>query len=154
MKAVAILYNLRSVYNTASCFRTADGVGLDKLYLVGTTPPPLDRFKIPRSDFAKVALGAEKTTPYQKTDDIKKLLLDLKKKNYLLIAIEQSPNSKDIFSFPKPKKNMALIFGPEVIGLPKDILEQCDHILEIPMRGKKESLNIATAFGIATYILK
>jgi tRNA G18 (ribose-2'-O)-methylase SpoU len=38
--------------------------------------------------------------------------------------------------------------------LNKKILEKCDYVLEIPMFGKKESLNVAVTFGIVDYYLK
>ena len=57
---VVILYNIRSVYNVGWIFRTADAAGVEKIYLCGITPAPIDRFNRPRQDFIKVSLGAEK----------------------------------------------------------------------------------------------
>lgn len=171
-RIVVILNDFRSVYNTASCFRTADGAGVKKIYLVGTTPEPKDRFGRERKDFMKVSLGAEKSVEYEKTEDILKLIDELKRERFLVVAVEQDKKSEDLFLFvrkykeidsrirendkkntQKNNKKIALIFGNEVEGVSKEILKKCDKILEIPMRGKKESLNVSVAFGIAVYAL-
>jgi len=157
MKIVAVLYNLRSAHNTAACFRTADGAGVGKLYLVGTTPSPVDRFGEARADFAKVALGAEKTVKYEKIDDIFGLMDKLKRQGFLVVAVEQDRRAEDLFRFAEALqqdqgvKRTALIFGAETEGVPREVLDKCDKILEIPMRGKKESLNVSVAFGVAVY---
>lgn len=160
-----ILNDFRSVYNTAACFRTADGAGVEKIYLAGITPEPKDRFQRERKDFIKVSLGAEKSVKYEKTEDVFKLIDKLKNEAYLVVAIEQDKKSEDLFLFAKKckesslsrcknyKDRIALIFGNEVEGLSKKILEKCDKIAEIPMRGKKESLNVSVAFGVAVFML-
>lgn len=154
MELVAVLHNIRSVHNVGSIFRTADGAGLAKIYLTGVTPAPLDRFGKVRPDFAKVALGAEAGLPWEKKTSISRLISDLREDGYKIFAVEQAPGSADPFrpGFNKTKK-AALIMGAEVRGLPSSILKKADKILEIPMRGRKESLNVAVAFGITAYAL-
>ena len=90
-----ILLDIRSVQNTASLFRTADCAGISKIYLVGTTPTPIDRFKRVRSDFAKISLGAEKTVPYEYFSDFEILAEKLKKEKCAIVALEQSKKSVD-----------------------------------------------------------
>lgn len=145
-----ILHNIRSVYNVGSIFRTADAAGVSKIYLTGYTPAPLDRFGRPRKDIAKVALGAEKTVPWEHIFNIKPLLKKFKKEKMTIAGIEQSKNSVNYKTF-KPKNPTALILGNEVGGIEKNILKECDHILEIPMRGKKESLNVSVAAGVVLF---
>lgn len=145
-----ILHNIRSVYNVGSIFRTADAAGVSKIYLTGYTPTPLDRFGRPRKDIAKVALGAEKTVPWEHVPNIKPLLKKLKKEKTAIVAVEQSPRSKDYKKF-KSSGRTALILGNEVGGIEKNILKQCDHVLEIPMRGEKESLNVSVAAGVVLF---
>ena len=157
-----MLYNLRSAHNTASCFRTADGAGVKKLYLAGTTPAPVDRFGDARADFAKVALGAEKSVKYEKVADVFELIKRLEGRGFLIAAVEQDGRAESLFEFIKTAnkvalrqaqgiRKLALIFGNEVEGVPEEILKKCDKILEIPMRGEKESLNVAVAFGIVAF---
>lgn len=145
-----IILDVRSVQNTASLFRTADCVGVSKIYLVGTTPAPIDRFGRERNDFKKISLGAEKTVAHEYVSDINELVGNLKKQNYTIAALEQSEKSVDYkdFSF---SSDTALIVGNEVSGVPQEVLDQCDAVLEIPMQGAKESLNVSVAGAIALF---
>ena len=147
-----MLHNIRSVYNVGSIFRTADAAGVEKIILCGYTPTPVDRFGNPRKDLAKVALGAEKTIPWVQVKTLAAAIKQLKKDGYFVAAVEQDKNSTPLFAYKSPKK-LALVLGNEVRGLPKQSLKLCDVVLEIPMRGKKESLNVSVAAGIAMFAL-
>ena len=149
---VLVLDNIRSVENVGSIFRTAEGLGVSKLYLIGTTPTPLDRFGRKRSDMVKVALGAEETLEWEYRENIVEVLDELKSQNFQIISLEQSERSSDLKSF-KPQDVFALIVGNEVDGVSKETLEISDEIVEIEMRGKKESLNVSVSTGIALYQL-
>lgn len=131
-------------------FRTADAVGINKIYLTGYTPTPLDRFGKIRKDMAKSALGAEKFVEWEYKKGILPLLAKLKKDKYQIIGVEQNKNSVDYKKI-TPKNKNAFILGEEVAGIPKNILKKCDIIAEIPMRGKKESLNVSVACGVALF---
>lgn len=131
-------------------FRTADAVGINKIYLTGYTPTPLDRFGRIRKDMTKSALGAEKFVPWEYKKSISALLAKLKRKKYLIIGVEQAKNSIDYKKVKLQRKN-AFILGSEVPGIPKNILKKCNIIAEIPMRGQKESLNVSVACGIVLF---
>jgi len=147
---ILILHNIRSVQNVGAIFRTADAAGIGKIYLVGCTPTPLDRFGRKRKDLAKSALGAEEFVVWEQKKSILPLLSKLKKEKYLIIGIEQDEKSIDYKKVKTEEKN-AFIVGAEVEGIPKNILKKCDVVAEIPMRGKKESLNVSVACGIALF---
>lgn len=149
---IVILENLRSVENTASIFRTADGFGVSKIILIGTTPAPLDRFGRKRRDFAKVSLGAEETINWEYRQKIRPVINDLKNEEFFVIALEQTPKSVDLKSLTKPNK-FAVIVGNEVTGVSKEALELADVVAEIPMFGQKESLNVSVAAGVALFVL-
>jgi len=149
---ILILHNIRSVYNVGALFRTADAVGVSKIYLSGYTPTPIDRFNRPRPDFHKCALGAEQTVPWEYRKTISPILKVLRKEGFEIIALEQDERSVDYKKF-KPKPKTALLLGTETTGIPKTTLVQCDSIIEIPMRGKKESLNVSVSAGIVLYRL-
>lgn len=149
MEIFAILHNIRSAHNVGAIFRTSDAVGIKKIYLTGYTPTP----KTNPKEIAKTALGAENYVDWEHYKNISYLLKKLKKKKLKIVAVEQSKRSIPYYKF-KPKFPVVLIFGNEVRGLNKKILEKADHILEIPMLGKKESLNVSVAFGIIVYHLK
>jgi tRNA G18 (ribose-2'-O)-methylase SpoU len=143
-----------------SIFRTADAAGVSHIILSGYTPAPVDRFLRERKDFAKVSLGAEKTVPWKRAKQLTPALKKLKKEGYKIIAVEQYKNSVSLFDYASRKfappaggRRMALILGNEVKGLPKSILTQADVVVEIPMRGKKESLNVSVATGIVLFTL-
>ena len=152
MKAVAVLDNLRSVHNVGSIFRTANAAGIEKIYLCGTTPTPLDKKGERRKDFAKVALGAEDTVAWEYFESTFECVKKLKVEKYFVVAIEQDERAIDYTEVDiKGKTNIAIVIGNEVEGVTPDVLEQSDVIAEIPMIGTKESLNVTIAFGIAVY---
>ena len=166
-----VLDNIRSRENVGSIFRTADAVGVAKIYLCGITPTPSvgnsniqepNSKQIPNSNFqtqnpdkiAKTALGAEKWVPWEYYNQTWKCLVELKnqKSKIKIIGLEQTKGSINIFKF-KSKFPLVLIVGNEVRGISPKILKYCDKIIEIPMLGKKESLNVSVATGIALYQL-
>lgn len=143
---IVICHNIRSAFNIGSLFRTADGAGVSKIILGGYCAHP------PHPKITKTALGAEKTVVHERVWPTWRAIEDLKKKGYHIVALEQSATAKNIFRY-KPKRPLALIVGNEVHGLSKEILKRCNETVFIPMKGKKESLNVSVAFGIAVYQL-
>jgi tRNA G18 (ribose-2'-O)-methylase SpoU len=125
-------------------------VGIDKIYLTGFTPRPTDKFGRIQKDIAKSALGAEGWIPWEYEVSLEKLILKLKKDGFKIIAIEQDEKSVDYRKI-KAKDKTAIILGGEVKGLSKEILNVCDIIAEIKMYGKKESLNVSVACGVALF---
>lgn len=150
---VAVLHDIRSLHNVGSIFRTADAAGVAKLYLCGITGSPLDRFGNVRPDVAKVALGAEKTVAWEKAVGTVAVLKRLKAEGYKILALEQSGNSIPYYKLQTAYNKVALVLGNEVKGLPPSILKLADKVLEIPMKGQKESLNVSVAFGVAVFSL-
>ncbi len=176
---VAILHNIRSLHNVGSIFRTADGAGFGKIhphtkrasarksrpennarygvgvYLCGITPAPVDRFGKPVAQLVKTSLGAEKSVEWQKTASTTLTIKKLKADGYTIIAVEQSKKSIPYYKIRGIRMDsrirIALVVGNEVRGLPDSVLKLADKILEIPMLGKKESLNVSVAFGIVAY---
>ena len=159
IQRAVILHDIRSVHNVGSIFRTADGAGFEKIYLCGITPTPLDRFKNIRADFAKVSLGAEKSVAWEYEKTTSAAIEKLKKDGWTIVAVEQSARSISYYEFArsrarnKGKEKIALVMGNEVEGLSPSILKSADAIIDIPMHGKKESLNVGVAFGIVAFRL-
>jgi 23S rRNA (guanosine2251-2'-O)-methyltransferase len=150
MKTVLILHDVRSKENVGAIFRTADAAGISEIFLTGYSPAPLDRFGRVDKSLAKSALGAEKNVSWKKIEDPKAVLKQLRKEDYRVIAIEQAKNSKDYKKI-KIEGDTVFVLGNETEGLPKELLELADEIAEIPMNGKKESLNVSVAAGIAIF---
>ena len=148
--ASVILHNVRSVYNTASIFRTADGAGVEKVYLSGYTPAPVDRFGRVRKNFHKVALGAEESVEWESVEDFTKLVEWLHAEGRQVVAVEQTPDAVGYREF-KAKDNAVFVFGNEVNGLPEEVTNICDGVVEIPMHGEKQSLNVSVSAGVILF---
>jgi len=145
-KFILVLPNIRSGHNVGAIFRTADGAGVDKLYITGYTPCP------PHVQIDKVSLGAEKWMPWEYRKQTGMLLKELHKMGYNIVALEQTKTSQNIFNW-SPKFPIALVLGNEKTGVSKSLLKYCDELVEIPMLGKKKSLNVSVAAGIAMYTI-
>lgn len=144
-----IAHNIRSLHNVGSVFRTADAFGVSKIYLTGYTGTP------PDSKIAKVALGAENFVPWEKHHSAVRLIKKLKASGVRIAVLENNVKyeTQSLSKF-KPVFPMALLLGEETKGNTKTLLELADDILEIPMQGKKESLNVSVAGGIAMYAIR
>lgn len=143
---IILAHNIRSAYNVGSIFRTADGAGVSKIILSGYSAHP------PHPGVTKVALGAEQTVPWESVSQPGPWLKKMRLAGATIIVLEQTSKSKNIFLY-KPQGTTVLIIGNEVRGVSPALLKLADVHLEIPMVGKKESLNVATAFGIGVYQL-
>ena len=143
---IVLCHNIRSTYNVGSFFRTADGAGVTKLVLSGYTAQP------PHKGITKVALGAETWLPWEYVKTPGRWLQKMKKAGYYVAVLEQTPRAKNLFTW-KPQWPLILIVGNEVRGVSPALQTYADTHLEIPMRGRKESLNVATAMGVTVYEL-
>jgi len=149
-KTFLLLDNIRSVHNVGSIFRTAETLGISRIYCAGTTPTPLDRFGRKRADFKKVSLGAEDSVPWEYVEDPAILIKKLKKEGFTVIALEQDENSVDYKNVSLGRDTL-IILGNEVDGVSPILLKLSDVIAEIPLKGKKESLNVSVAAGVALF---
>lgn len=147
----AVLDNIRSAYNVGAIFRTADGVGLQHLFLCGLTPTPAENLSV-----RKTALGAELALPWSQHLNALTLAVRLREEGYSLIGLECTSKATPIYRFkgePPDDRPMGLIVGNERAGVDPGLLDLCEVVLALPMRGEKESLNVAVAFGVAAYWL-
>lgn len=146
LPVVALLDNVRSLYNVGSFFRTADAAGLRKLMLCGITGRP------PHPRIGKTALGAESTVDWENGPDAVPLVSRLRAEGCEIAAIETSVRSVDLFDW-QPAFPVCVIFGNEVDGIRPELSELADTHVRIPMLGVKHSLNVATAGGVVIYEL-
>src|SRR3989338_2116051 len=128
MEIAALFHNVRSTHNVGSLFRTADGAGVEKLYLSGYTPTPLDRFGRERTDISKTALGAEKMVAWEYAKEPRALIDRLKKQGWEIVGVEQDETSIDYRSH-KPTRPPLFIFGNEVRGRSLPLRAQCDRLI-------------------------
>ncbi|MES2436419.1 MAG: TrmH family RNA methyltransferase [Patescibacteria group bacterium] len=147
-----LLHNIRSVHNVGSIFRTADAAGIKKIFLTGYTPTPVDRFGREVKELSKVSLGGELSVEWEyfKTPGFVLKKLETLLEPIQIIGIEQDKKAQD-YKKVKVKQPVLFIVGNEVEGIPASLLSRCDVIAEIPMKGKKESLNVGVSLGIALF---
>ncbi len=141
-----LLDNVRSLYNVGAFFRTCEAVRAEKLYLAGFTARP------PHRGIAKTALGAERTVPWEASSGAAEIVARLRHRGYQIAAVETAPRAVDLYDW-RPSFPVCLLFGHEVDGLARDLVEQADLQVRIPMLGEKHSLNVATAGGVVLYEL-
>jgi 23S rRNA (guanosine2251-2'-O)-methyltransferase len=143
---ILLLDNIRSILNVGALFRTCDGAGFEKIILTGFTPTP------PRKEISKTAIGAENFVAWEYYRDPMDYLKNLQSEGYKVFVLEQTSHSIDFHKISGLKhENICLILGNEIEGVRRDFIEISDYCVEIPMLGKKQSLNVATAGGICMY---
>ncbi len=140
-----LLHNVRSLYNVGAFFRTADAVGLSRLYLSGFTGSP------PSRQITKTALGSEQSVTWQRAEPLA-VIDERRRAGWEAAAIETVEDAVDLFDW-QPRFPVLVVFGHEVDGLPEDIVQRCETRVRIPMVGAKRSLNVATAGGVVLYDL-
>lgn len=157
---IVIAHNIRSTHNVGAILRTCDGFGISKLIYSGYTPYPTQTndSRLPHiaekltRDIHKTALGAELTVAQEVASNLNHTLKTLKEQEYRVIGLEQTSGSIPLNGY-EPHPKTVLILGEERFGLTPELISGCDDIIEIPMRGSKESFNVSVATGIALYHL-
>jgi tRNA G18 (ribose-2'-O)-methylase SpoU len=148
MRSIRLLaYNVRSLWNVGSFFRTSDAMSVERIYLCGYTGHP------PRKEISKTALGAEETIPWEHHVDPMSVLQDLKKEGWQIVSLELTPNAVPLHEF-HPADRVCLVVGHELSGVPEELVNLSDVTVCIPMLGQKESLNVSVATGIALHHLR
>jgi tRNA G18 (ribose-2'-O)-methylase SpoU len=145
-----VVEDVRSLWNVGSIFRTADGAGFGAVYLSGISGSP------PRKEIEKVSLGAEKTLSWKYAVNPVNFILDLKANGVQILGLERNEKSvllTDVISQNELRQPLCIVVGNEVSGLSPQVMRYCDLLCHLPMKGQKESLNVAVAFGIAAYLV-
>lgn len=158
---ILIANNLRSAHNVGSLLRTADGLGIDCVFLTGYTPYPkmVDDDRLPHiaskldRQIHKTALGAERSQKWHYVNEVSWLLLALKILDYQLVVLEQTNQAVPLHTYTALQR-IALIVGREVEGVEAEILRLADSIVHIPMLGDKESFNVVQAAAMALFYLR
>lgn len=158
---IVIAHNLRSTHNVGSLLRTAEGLGVERVYLTGYTPYPIapDDTRLPHiaqklaRQINKTALDAEKSLPWSHQEDISEVIGTLRADGYTIVALEQTPSALSLPTY-KPPQKIALILGREVEGIESEVLALTELQLVIPMFGSKESFNVVQAAAMALFHLR
>lgn len=152
-RIILVIHNVRSSHNVGSLIRTADGVGVEEVILSGYTPGPYDKFKRLNKELAKTSLGAHETVTIRRTESLLEEISRLKKEGWYTIAAESGKEGVPYTTIPSHELYVCVV-GNEVEGIEADVLRGVDVIAEIPMKGKKESLNVATAGAVLLFHLR
>lgn len=139
-----ILDRIIDTYNTGSLFRLADAIGAEKMYLCGNMEYP------PSSRIHKAAVGTEKWVPWEKKESTLELIKELKKQGIQVIVVEQDKRSV-LYSNLKPKFPIAIVVGNETEGVGKEVLDEADIIVELPMCGINKSFNVWGSAAVVAY---
>jgi tRNA G18 (ribose-2'-O)-methylase SpoU len=149
---IVVLDNIRSAHNVGSIFRTSDGAGVVHIYVCGYTPTPIDRFGRTVAEIKKTSLGASESMPWTAVPDadVAALAVRLKTEGYAIVAVEQAEGSRSLYDFSIPEK-VVYVLGNEIDGVSPAWQNAADVVVEIPMRGMKESLNVSVCAGIMLF---
>jgi tRNA G18 (ribose-2'-O)-methylase SpoU len=139
-----VLDNIRSAFNVGSIFRTADATGTAKIYLCGITP------NIENPKLSKTALGALQSVPSEYYSDTQKALDEISKKGIPIYGIELTEDSEHFQKVDYPNE-VALVLGHEINGVNQLVIDRCEKLIYIPMKGIKESLNVANTASILMF---
>ncbi len=142
-----LAYNIRSLWNVGSLFRTCDAFAVEKLFLCGYTALP------PRREISKTAIGAEEFVPWEHSADPIAVVREMKKEGYSIVSLECKKRAKSLNEYSAGDK-ICLIVGNEVLGVPEELIDESDEVIAIKMFGHKESLNVSVAAGIALYHIR
>jgi tRNA G18 (ribose-2'-O)-methylase SpoU len=139
-----VLDRIIDTYNTGSLFRLADAVAVEKMFLCGEMEYP------PSSRIHKAAVGTEKWVPWEKKESTLSAVKELKKKGVQIIIVEQDNRSISYKNI-QPKLPVAIIVGNETGGIEKEVLDEADIIVELPMFGINKSFNVWGSAAVISY---
>ena len=147
MPVTVVVDSVRSAFNLGGIFRTAECFGARELILCGYTPLPS------QPQAARAALGTETLVPWRAVEDVHAALAALHAQGVRCLALETVAGAPDLadFAWPFP---CALVLGNERFGLDAGVIQACDGMVRIPLYGRKNSLNVVTAFGVAAHTLR
>ena len=148
MEIIVVLDNIRSMHNIGSIFRSCDSMGNCSVFLCGICATP------PSKEIHKTALGSTESVRWKYYKTTKEAVIELKKNNYEIIAVEQTNESISLNQFQTQAKKIALVFGNEVKGVNKDIINLSDKCIEINQYGIKQSMNVSVAAGVVLWAIR
>ena len=138
-----VLDGVTDPHNLGACLRVADGAGAHAVIA------PKDHAAGINATVAKVASGAAETVPYFMVTNLARTLNELKERNIWILGTSDAA-TKTLYQADL-KGPVALVLGAEGAGMRQLTAKTCDELVQIPMRGAVESLNVSVASGICLY---
>lgn len=137
---IVILDHIEDPHNFGAIIRTCEALGVDGIII------PKDRSVEVNSTVMKTSAGALNNVKICKVTNLNRTIDYLKEKGLWIIGSDMTDSMSYIeldYNFP-----LALIIGNEGFGIGRLIREKCDYVVNIPMKGKINSLNASVAAGI------
>ncbi len=138
--------NINVPMNIGSLFRIADALGVEHIFLSGTSLVP------PNKKITKTSRSTEKYVAFSYDPDPVEVVMKLREQGYTIISLELSSCSIDVKDLNVTKdEKICLIVGSENRGVSQALLDISDKTVHITMMGRNSSMNVATAAAIAVY---
>jgi 23S rRNA (guanosine2251-2'-O)-methyltransferase len=139
---VLLLDGITDPQNLGAILRVADGFGIDLVVIpehdsVGLTPSAV-----------KASAGASEWVAVAQVTNLSRAIETLQKRSYWVYAAAAGGDAPETIDF---SGKVALVLGNEGKGIRRNVLEHCDRVVTIPMRGHLQSLNVATAAAALCY---
>ena len=141
---IVVLDGLRSGENVGSVLRSVETAGAGRVVCCGTSPAP------PSPSVLRAAMGCADLVRVERAASTLETVAALRRDGFVVWACETTERSVNLFDTPPPRP-LALVFGHEEFGVSVDVLEACDAVVEIPVYGLKNSLNVANAVAVALF---
>ncbi|MCD6119258.1 TrmH family RNA methyltransferase [bacterium] len=136
--------NFHYGWNVGALFRIADALRVSQVYLCGLTAfPPDDEIK-------RTGGQSSKWVSWQHLPSTKECILDLKARGVQVAAAELAHGSIPLNHF-EWEKPAAIVLGSEITGVQRGVMKHCDAVIELPMFGMRNSLNVASIAAVLAY---
>ena len=144
LPVTVVLDNLRSAFNVGAIFRTAECGRVEQLYTCGIAAHPPDERVV------RTSMGTTEFVPHKHLDTTAEAISLARNRGARIVALETTSASRSLYD-PWEKEPVCLLLGNEAMGLNNDVLELADEIVEIPLLGYKNSLNVSVSFGVVLF---
>lgn len=141
---ILVLDHWRSALNVGSAFRSAEGMGVQEIILLGYTPDPTDARVI------KTAMGAQDMVPWRRIRDVSPWIEEHRRQGYKMVGVETVSGSEELFDY-SFSQHTVLFLGNERFGLGPELLKKMDSIVMLPLMGNKNSLNVVNCLSVFMY---
>ena len=138
-----ILDQVQDPRNLGACLRSADGAGVNLVIM------PSDRSAGLTEVVRHVASGAAESLPLARARNLSRFMKKIQDKGVRLVGT--SDQAKQNIFEADLKGPLGLVVGAEGTGIRRLTADNCDHLINIPMSGEVECLNVSVATGVCLF---
>lgn len=136
--------NFHYAWNVGAVFRIADALRVEFVHLCGITEVP------PSDEIKRTGGGGYKYLDIAHSYSTKETVLDLKSRGYQVVAAELAEGGVPL-QFHEWSRPAAIVLGSEITGVQRGVMKYCDAVVELPMFGMKNSLNVGSTAAALAY---